>query len=239
MKKHLNKTIAIILSVVLLCSASINSLARNSVEDINLNETKTYTFDWENDDFQHWYKFTVPITGTYTATTFTDNEKVRDDSGAISVEILNESEKTIASGLWSDLSLKATAKAKLTKGKIYYIYIEFWQDQKIQMSTNIELSSLNLLTPKISKITSGKKQFKVSWKKVKNISGYQIQYATNSKFTKGKKTITIKGNKKTNRTIKKLKAKKKYYVRIRTYKLFNNKKYYSTWSKSKTVTTKK
>lgn len=237
MKRYFSKIISLVLCIALLYCVSFNTYAQGKVETIKLDKTMKYTFDWGNDDFQHWYKFTAPITGTYTATTFTKDESVRNDSGAISIEILNSSENTISRGLWSGLSLKATAKAKLTKGKTYYIYIEFWQNQKIPMSTNIKLTSLNLKTPKFGKITAGKNQIKASWKKIKNINGYQIQYATNSKFGKGK-SITVKKDK-TIRTIKKLKRNKKYYVRIRCYKIVNNKKYYSTWSKAKPVTTKK
>ena len=55
---------------------------------------------------------------------------------------------------------------------------------------------------------------------------------------KNKKTVTIKKQKTTKTTVKKLKAKKKYYVRMRTYKIVNGKKVYSAWSKIKTVKTK-
>ena len=89
----------------------------------------------------------------------------------------------------------------------------------------------------IKKASSVSKGFKVSWKKAA-YSGYEIQYATNSKFTKGKKTLSV-SKKSTSKTVKKLKGKKKYYVRIRTYKTVGGKKYYSDWSKAKTVTTKK
>ena len=92
---------------------------------------------------------------------------------------------------------------------------------------------------KLSKITAGKKQFKATWKSVKNIDGYQIQYSTSSKFKSGNKTITVKGYKSTSKIVKKLKAKKKYYVRIRAYKTINGKKQYSAWSSKKSVTTKK
>lgn len=87
----------------------------------------------------------------------------------------------------------------------------------------------------ISKLKAGKKQFKATWKKVSGVTGYQIQYSTSKKFTKKTtKTVTVKGAKKTSATVKKLKSKKKYYVRIRTYKG----KTYSSWSKVKTVKTK-
>ena len=89
----------------------------------------------------------------------------------------------------------------------------------------------------IKKINSSKKALKITWKKVTGIKGYQIQYSTSSKFKNAKK-ITIKKSKITSRTIKKLKAKKKYYVRIRTYKIVNGKKKYSSWSKKKSKKTK-
>lgn len=63
-------------------------------------------------------------------------------------------------------------------------------------------------------------------------------YATNSKFTSGKKTVTVSSSKTTSKKITKLKAKKKYYVRVRTYKKSGSAKYYSGWSKVKTVKTK-
>ena len=97
---------------------------------------------------------------------------------------------------------------------------------------------------RISSLTAGSKKFTVKWKKqATQTTGYQVQVATNKKFKKNKKTVTIKKQKKTKATVKKLKAKKKYYVRVRTYKTvkINGKsiRIYSGWSKAKTVTTKK
>ena len=91
---------------------------------------------------------------------------------------------------------------------------------------------------KIKKVKAAKKAIAVEWKKVSGVKGYQVQVATDKKFKKNKKTATVKKQKTTKVTIKKLKAKKKYYVRIRTYKTVNGKKIYSYWSKVKTVKTK-
>lgn len=97
----------------------------------------------------------------------------------------------------------------------------------------------------ISKLTASKNTVTVKWKKqTKQTAGYEIQYSTSSKFTK-KTTKTVKAakNSMTSKKITKLKAKKKYYVRIRTYQTFKvgkkSTKIYSGWSKAKTVTTKK
>ena len=94
----------------------------------------------------------------------------------------------------------------------------------------------------ISKLTAGRKKFTVKWKKqAAQTTGYQIQYSTSSKF-KNAKTVTVSKNKTTGKTVSKLKAKKKYYVRIRTYKMVKaggkSTKIYSPWSKAKTVKVK-
>ena len=90
----------------------------------------------------------------------------------------------------------------------------------------------------IKKVKGAKKAISVTWKKVSGVNGYEIQVATDKKFKKNKKTVTIKKQKTTKTTVKKLKAKKKYYVRVRTYKIVNGKKVYSSWSKVKSVKTK-
>ena len=95
---------------------------------------------------------------------------------------------------------------------------------------------------KITKITTKKAKGKkpsitVKWTKKskkmskKRITGYQIMRATNSKFTKNKKTYTIKGYKNNSKTFTGLKSKKTYYFKIRTYKKIGDKTYYSKWSK--------
>ena len=88
----------------------------------------------------------------------------------------------------------------------------------------------------LAKVTIAKKSFTVQWKKSNAVTGYQIQYSTNSKF-KGAKTVTFQTAVKL--TIKSLQGGKKYYIRVRTYKTVGDKNYYSTWSGAKAVTTKK
>mgnify|MGYP002559987796 CR=1 FL=1 len=83
----------------------------------------------------------------------------------------------------------------------------------------------------ITSLSAKDNGFKIKWKKKSGITGYQIQYSTNSKFKKGNKSIKIKNAKTISKKITKLKAAKKYYVRIRTYKG----KKYSKWSKKKNI----
>ena len=94
----------------------------------------------------------------------------------------------------------------------------------VMAATKIPSTSISSIKVKNEAIT-------IKWKKKSGITGYQIQYSTNSKFKKNNKKIKIKSAKTGSKKITKLKAAKKYYVRIRTYKG----KKYSNWSKKKNI----
>lgn len=96
----------------------------------------------------------------------------------------------------------------------------------------------------LKKVTARPKGFQAAWKKqAVQADGYQIQYSTNKNFKGGTTKTVTAGKNTTGKKISKLKGKKKYYVRIRTYKTVKvsgkNKKLYSDWSVKKTVLTKK
>ena len=97
---------------------------------------------------------------------------------------------------------------------------------------------INPAKQEIQKLTAKSKAFFVDWAQKGSATGYEIQYATNSKFTSAKK-VTITNNKTDTKTISKLSGKKKYYVRVRSYTTVKGTKYYGAWSASKCVTTKK
>jgi hypothetical protein len=97
---------------------------------------------------------------------------------------------------------------------------------------------INPAKQEIQKLTAKSKAFFVDWAQKGSATGYEIQYATNSKFTRAKK-VTITNNKTDKTTISKLSGKKKYYVRVRSYTTVKGTKYYGAWSASKSVTTKK
>ena len=107
---------------------------------------------------------------------------------------------------------------------------------------NGKITKTFIINPKgtsLSKLTAGKKKFTAKWKKqATQTIGYQIQYSTDKNFKKDSKTSTISKNKTLSKVVSKLKSKKKYYVRIRTYKTVSGKKYYSGWSISKSIKTK-
>lgn len=105
-----------------------------------------------------------------------------------------------------------------------------WQDYRIK---------INCPAISLSKVTAGKKSFKASWKVLGNTTGYQLQYSTSKSFKKGtNKSILISDKKAAAKTVKKLKSKKTYYVRIRTYRSVSSVKYYGKWSAAKKIKTK-
>ena len=103
---------------------------------------------------------------------------------------------------------------------------------KITIGFNIKPKAVKLV-----KVTSGKRYLKAKWKKGAGITGYEIQYGLKKSFRRSK-TVTVKKRTVTSKKIKKLKSRKKYYVRVRAYKKIGKKKYVSAWSRAKTVKTK-
>ena len=120
--------------------------------------------------------------------------------------------------------------------------------QSTNLTTNetekqtVEQTTKPITYPKgtvIKKIKSAKKSLKVYWKKqAKNTFGYHIQCARKKNFIKLSREIYVENPNKTSIKIRKLKKKKLYYVRIRTYKVVEGKYYHSGWSKVKYKKTK-
>ncbi|MFR5874958.1 MAG: transglutaminase domain-containing protein [Eubacterium sp.] len=164
---------------------------------------------------------------TLSSSSYTYDGKVKKPT----VKVYNKSKKLIHSYYYT----VSYASGRKNVGK-YKITIKFRNGYSGTLTKTFTIKPKNT---SISKVTAGKKKFTVKWKKyTTQTTGYQIQYSTSSKFSNAK-TVTVSKNKTTSKTISKLKAKKKYYVRIRTYKTVSGTKYYSSWSKAKTVTTKK
>ena len=102
---------------------------------------------------------------------------------------------------------------------------------------NSDFKKIDKVTSLTVKAKKGKKIL-VSFKKVKNAKGYQVQYSLNNKFTKKTKSITLKSQKKKSVTINNLKKGNTYYVRVRAYKTVGNKKIYGKWSVVKKIKVK-
>ena len=96
---------------------------------------------------------------------------------------------------------------------------------------------INLKGVSLSSVKAQKKKMTVYWKKTGGNQGYQVQYSTSKRFSSNIKTVRLSAGKKSV-TIKNIPAKKRYYVRIRSYKKVGNKIWYTGWSKVKSAKTK-
>lgn len=126
--------------------------------------------------------------------------------------------------------------ATTKKGGSYDLVVRCADCGKVLSKTHKTTAKIVVKASYVTKVKnySGKKA-KVYLKKASSISGYQIQYATNKSYKSAKYVNT----KATSKYLTKLSKNKKYYVRVRTYKVISGKVYYSSWSGSKTVTIKK
>ncbi len=96
---------------------------------------------------------------------------------------------------------------------------------------------INPKAPAGLKLAAGKKRLTAGWKKVAGVTGYQVQYAANKRF-KGAKAVAVKGQETLKTVIKKLKAGATYWVRVRSYKVVKKTRYYSAWSRVKSMKAK-
>lgn len=96
---------------------------------------------------------------------------------------------------------------------------------------------INPAKQKIQKLTAKKKGFFIDYVQKGSATGYQISYSTASNF-KGAKVVKVTSNKNDKKTIKKLKSKKTYYVRVRSYTVKRGKTYYGPWSDTSKIRTK-
>ena len=166
------------------------------------------------------------------ATSLTYNGKVRTPK----VIVKDRTEKTLVKN--TDYTVSYT-KGRKYVGK-YAVKITF---KGKYSGTKTLYFTIKPKATSISSLKAGSKKFTVKWKKqATQTTGYQVQYSASSKFSKAK-TVTVGKNTTVSKKISKLSGKKKYYVRVRTYKTvkINGKsiRIYSGWSKAKTVTTKK
>lgn len=155
--------------------------------------------------------------------------------------------KTVTIGKQSTTS---TTFSNLSSNQKYYIHARSYKNYTLGGKTSRSYSSwcsvksINTKpnTPSLKSVSGSKKALKATWSKVSGVTGYEVQVATNSKFTSNKKTVTVGKQSTTSTTVKSLKVKKKYYVHVRSYKTVKvngkNTKVYSNWSSVKSVTTK-
>lgn len=260
------KILSIILSVVTVVSAlSVGSMTAfaggwvSSAYNVNLNTTYSESVDstdaYDDGNYFDVVKFTLPAKGKINIKlTSEDTDMVKymhNGNSRMKIYKTSNTERYLWSSDNNCISNGYNAglgyyygnySATLPKGT-YYLVFTFSRSYHENDSYDFKLT----YTPSFSRTsirktsTPKKGQIRVDWDKCANVSGYQVQYSRN-KNMKNAKRITAKGSNNYSRTIKNLSSKKKYYVRVRTYKTVKvngkNKTYYSKWSSKKSVTTR-
>ncbi len=188
-----------------------------------------------------YYRFKVSKAGTYevsgTSNISADSELSVLDSNGYSVTYANPTwNNSKGSGKWN-------YKVTLAPGT-YYIRVYEYDDTGLYSFSinahNNEFKNSSLKVPTLKKLQGKKNSIVAKWSTVSSgITGYEIEYSTDKNFKK-KLTKSVKITKKSasSHTIKKLKSKTKYYVRIRSYNKNGKKFTYSKWSKAKNINTK-
>ena len=174
-----------------------------------------------------------PKTFKLSAATYAYNGKNRKPT----VKVTDSNGKAIAA---SNYTLVYSVKSPKNVGK-YTVTVKF----KGNYSGSKALTYY--IAPKgtaVKSLTAAKKALTVNWTKQGTkmsksyVTGYQIQLATDKKFKKNVKNVTVKGYRAVSKKVTGLKAKTNYYVRIRTYMKVGTKTYYSSWSGAKVKKTK-
>ena len=201
--------------------------ANNIAINQSINGSMMYTNDTDYD----YYKFTIPKYG-YIKINFT-HARLETDSNCWEIGLYNKARNSLGNIMSKGSKSNTNGYVWLNAGT-YYICVN---NSCLQKATVNYRLNVTYSTPKasIKSVTSGSKKLTLKWKKLKGISGYQIVTATNKKFTKNKKVTTVKSKKMTKATIKKLKRKKTYYVKMRGYITVNGTKYYGSYSKVKKI----
>lgn len=169
-------------------------------------------------------KQTVSVTKSYTKTLGAKAFTVKATAsakGKLHFATSNKKVATVSSA--GKVTIKGVGTAKIT------VYADATDTAKKSANATITIKVNPKGTTLKSVKSSAKKKLTVKWKKNANVTGYQIQYSTNKNFKNAKK-VTVKGAKNVSKTLSKLTSKKKYYVRIRTYKTVSKTNYYSSWS---------
>lgn len=215
--------------------------------------TKT-TCDYFKENFMYARRITsadlkstsTTVTTTTTTTVTKTNTSSKVDLSKVNVTAIKDQTYT-GSAIKPSLTVKYNKKA-LKKSTDYTVS---YSDNKKVGLAKIKLTGKGSykgtqtvtfkIVPKTTSITSltaAKKSLIVKWKKqATQTTGYQLEYSTSSSFS-GSTKQRITSAKTVNKTIKNLKAKKKYYVRIRTYKQIDGEYYNSSWSAKKNLQTK-
>lgn len=264
-KKFLSVLLATIMCISSLAVCNLSAYASgwvDKVQEIEVNETITDSLNASNETdnigYFQVYKFTVPEKGTIRLRVESNDLNLgcgyyySSNGSSYFYRIYSAKNISDDSYIWNSENPRTKEHVSaydyyfseydinLPAGE-YYFLASTYRDMYLNIDYSFTLNyKPTFSNASISSVHSRKKALKASWNKCSNVSGYQLQYSKN-KNMKSAKTINL-SNGSSSKTVKGLKSKKKYYVRIRTYKTISingsNKTYYGKWSAKKSVKTK-
>lgn len=144
--------------------------------------------------------------------------------------------KNIKSGTTTYYTDKTAKTLRNGKAAAYIVIPYYSEDSSVVLKSGSKIN-VYLARTSISSLKAGSKALTVKWKKNSSATGYQIRYSTSSSMENAK-TVTVKSAKTVSKKLSNLKAKKTYYVQVRSYKTYKDINYYSTWSAKKSLKTK-
>lgn len=207
----------------------------------NGNAVPTYTYDMGVLNEGKGGMLTIPVEGTAKAGKLVIEVKTSVKVRTIFVSDYKDMQYGLAHANMADVGMNIMSNKlnySVKANQIKYIHIfdeQITKPIKVQVKV-YEYTRLNTKLRKVKNLKGRKASLK--WKKVKGISGYEIQISMNKKFTKKVKLKKVKA-KVTKNIVKKLKKNKKYYFRIRTVKKIGSVTIYGVWSKMKKLKIKK
>lgn len=255
----IKKIMSLLLSLVMLASiiTGVNITAEaagwiNTVTLVDFNESYVfYQSDFEIDDYignyqsQKGYGIQINIPDNGTITINAEAECIDCIPAYYYIynsKNLNKTVKDVrTNGIYNSAygMYQHSESISLSKGTYYILcVVGDWRYEQSRCDGKFEL--LINYKPSISKpsiktpSTNKKHKITAKWNKVSGCNGYQVQFGTKKNFKSGVTTKTVSGQKKTSYTGK-FKKGKKYYIRVRAYKTVDGKKYYGSWSKTKSI----
>lgn len=166
---------------------------------------------------------------------------------AVGYQLQYSKKSNFTSATTVNVADKGTVSRKVTGagyGEKYYLRVRAYKKNNGTNVYGAWSAVKSITTPtkpatvKLSNVTAESKAFTVKWNKVADATGYQVQYSTNSNFTKTT-TENVSSQKTVSKRVTKLAAKEKYFVRVRAVKNVNGTAVYGNWSAVKSVLTKK
>lgn len=237
----MKKIVSLVLSFVMLLSVTTGMSMTAYAEYDTIGTAKKAEFgvtysgildlSWNKNDF---YEFYVPEAGNVTFVATLNNS--RDPFTYVGIYDVNGEKINSYQGYKNEALgyAKLSVSINLSKGT-YYLCMGEYRNNEGEYTVKIDYK-LSVTKPSLTKVSTNKKhQITAKWNKVSSCSGYQVQYSKKSNFSSVIATKNVSGKSKTSYTGKNFTKGKKYYVRARAYKTVNGKKYYSSWSKAKSI----